>query len=164
MLNYRADNGGFTYWGHGEPDVALTAYALRFLIDAGDVISVDDDVVKEAREWLVKQQRPDGSWRHWNFNDREAQRPNVVLTAYITRVLARTDAEVSDPLKRALDFLGRESQRIDEPYLLASYALAATDAKDIGRAKPALEKLRTLAIEEGNTTYWTLETNTPFYG
>jgi hypothetical protein len=34
----------------------------------------------------------------------------------------------------------------------------------MGRAKPALEKLRTLALEEGNTTYWTLETNTPFYG
>ena len=44
--------------------MALTAYALQFLVDAGEVMSVDQDVVKEAREWLVKQQRPDGSWRH----------------------------------------------------------------------------------------------------
>ena len=63
LMNYRAENGGFTYWGDGEPDVALTAYALQFLVDAGEVMSVDQDVVKEAREWLVKQQRPDGSWR-----------------------------------------------------------------------------------------------------
>src|SRR4029078_940671 len=94
----------------------------------------------------------------------QPQGPSVVLTAYVTRVLARTDAEVSDPLKRALDFLGRESQRIDEPYLLASYVLAAIDTKDIRHAKPAVEKLRTLALEQGNTAYWSLETNTPFYG
>src|SRR6185369_13164963 len=68
----------------------------------------------------------------------------------------------SESLKRALNFLGSASQRIDEPYLLASYALAAAGAKDL--AKTPIEKLRSLALQEGNTTYWTLETNTPFYG
>ena len=34
LLNYRDESGGFTYWGQGEPDLALTAYALRFLSDA----------------------------------------------------------------------------------------------------------------------------------
>jgi len=160
LLNYRAENGGFTYWGYGDSDVALTAYALQFLVDAGDVTSVDQDVVKQAREWLVKQQRPDGGWRESRSDDGSS----VVLTAYITRVLARIDAEASDTLKRALDFLGRETQRVDEPYVLASYALVATDAKEIERAKPAVEKLRTLAREEGNSTYWTLETSTPFHG
>jgi uncharacterized protein YfaS (alpha-2-macroglobulin family) len=165
LLNYRAEDGGFTYWGQGEADVALTAYALQFLIDAGDVTTVDHDVVKSAREWLVKQQRPDGSWATPGWNNRDAPGgQSVLLTAYVSRVLARTDSEVSDSLKRALDFLGRESQRIDEPYLLASYAMAATDAKDIARAKPAIERLRTLGLQQGNTTYWALETNTPFYG
>jgi uncharacterized protein YfaS (alpha-2-macroglobulin family) len=159
LLNYRAENGGFTYWGDGDPDVALTAYALQFLVDAGDVIRVDQDVVRQAREWLVRQQRPDGGWRESRSDD-----SSVVLTAYVTRVLARIDAEASDPLKRALDFLGRETQRVDEPYVIASYALAAIDAKEIERAKPAVEKLRTLAHEEEDTTYWTLETTTPFHG
>jgi hypothetical protein len=45
---------------------------------------------------------------------------------------------------------------IDEPYLLASYALASSDAGD--------EKLVRLAHEEGDGVYWALETNTPFYG
>ncbi|HEX7332006.1 MAG TPA: alpha-2-macroglobulin family protein [Pyrinomonadaceae bacterium] len=164
LLNYRAENGGFTYWGHGEPDVALTAYALRFLIDAGELTSVDEDVVRQTREWLVKQQRPNGSWGHPYWNESQDQGPSVVLTAFIARVLARIDAEVSDPLKRALDFLGRESQRMDEPYLLASFALAAADAKDTARAQPAVEKLRALAQEEGSTTYWSLKSSTPFYG
>jgi len=77
LLNYRAENGGFTYWGYGEPDLALTAYALRFLVDAGDVTSVDQDVVKQARDWLVKQQRPDGSWRSPHWKEGDAPGPSV---------------------------------------------------------------------------------------
>jgi hypothetical protein len=164
LLNYRAENGGFTYWGEGVPDLALTAYALQFLADATEVTSVDQDVLENARDWLVEQQRPDGSWRRDNSNDRAATAADVLLSAYVTRVLARTDSKVSDSLKRALEFLGQASQQIDEPYLLASYALAAIEAKDIERAKPVVEKLRTLALAEGNTTYWALEANTPFHG
>lgn len=164
LLNYRAASGGFTYWGNGEPDVALTAYALLFLVDAGAVLTVDQDVLQETFEWLVKQQRPDGSWRPAYLSDRDPEGPSVVLTAYVARVLARMDMEASGSLKRALNFLGQASQAIDEPHLLASYALAAIDAKDVERAQPVIEKLRTLALEEGNTTYWTLEINTPFYG
>jgi hypothetical protein len=164
LLNYRAENGGFTYWGNGEPDLALTAYALQFLTDAAEVMSVDEDVLKEAREWLIKQQRPNGSYARTYSNNQETSGADVLLTAYVTRVLARTEPEVSGSVKRALDFLGRASQRIDEPYLLASYALAANEAKDSARTKPVIEKLRKLALEEENTTYWALETNTPFHG
>ncbi|HEY6660580.1 MAG TPA: hypothetical protein VI031_05550, partial [Pyrinomonadaceae bacterium] len=56
------------------------------------------------------------------------------------------------------------ANEIDEPYLLASYALAAIDAQDTARAKPVIDKLRSVAHAEGSTTFWSLETNTPFYG
>ncbi len=74
------------------------------------------------------------------------------------------DSEPSGALKRALDYLNLRSKDIDEPYLLASFALAAIDAGDTASAKPAIEKLRALARKESNGTYWVLETNTPFYG
>jgi len=164
LLNYRAENGGFTYWGTGDPDLALTAYALQFLTDASQVTSVDQDVLNEARNWLVQQQRSDGSWRRESSPDKAVTPRDVLLSAYVTRVLARTDAEVSKSVKLALEFLGRESQGINEPYLHASYALAAIDAKDIERAKPAVEKLRKLALAEADTTYWALEGSTPFHG
>jgi hypothetical protein len=63
LLRYRAPGGGFTYWGRGEPDLALTAYALRFLYDASDYIDVDEGVMADTRAWLVSRQREDGSWR-----------------------------------------------------------------------------------------------------
>ena len=181
LLNYRDQSGGFTYWGNGEPDTALTAYALRFLSEARELIPVDDDTIKAARAWLVKQQRADGSWPAHDYGDQlENKRRTALLTAYVARVLATTappakidgtstatqqpGKEVSPELKRALDYLSLRTEEIDEPYLIASYALAAIAVNDAGRTQKAIAKLRTLAHEENGANYWSLETNTPFYG
>jgi hypothetical protein len=182
LLNYRDSSGGFTYWGRGEPDLALTAYALRFLSEARELIAVDDDVIKEARAWLIKQQRPGGSWPAYDYGDKvENKRRTALVTAYVARVLAMTAASirvdgtagtkpnpaktVAPELKRALTYLAARVEEIDEPYLIASYALAALDADDDpGRAQKAIDKLRLRAHEENGASYWSLETNTPFYG
>jgi hypothetical protein len=105
-----------------------------------------------------------------------------LLTAYVARVLAMTElkdgsqssakpgastpnpTESSLVLKRALDRLALQAEEIDEPYLLASYALAALDAGESERAEKAIYKLRSLAHEENGASFWSLETNTPFYG
>ncbi len=181
LLNYRDESGGFTYWGRGEPDIALTAYAIRFLNDARELIAVDDDTITTARAWLVKQQRGDGSWAAHDYGDKvENKRRTALLTAYVARVLAITEprnpaataksdntakpTETSLALKRALDCLSLRTEEIDEPYLIASYALSALEVNDAGRARKAIAKLRPLAHEENGSSYWSLETNTPFYG
>ncbi|HEY8184729.1 MAG TPA: MG2 domain-containing protein [Pyrinomonadaceae bacterium] len=182
LLNYRTEDGGFSYWGRGEADLALTAYALRFLHDAKEFIPVDDEVIKGAREWLFKRQLVDGSWpdSHSYAQEPENQRRTALLTAFVARVLAMTESSVarddsaatkqevshsvSMELKRALSYLSTRIEAIDEPYLIASYALAATEAGDKEGATRAAAKLRTLAHNEGDTSYWALETNTPFYG
>lgn len=183
LLNYRTAAGGFSYWGGREDaDLALTAYALRFLNDAKEFIAVDEDVMSKAREWLISQQRADGGWlaRYYSQGD---DRPSLLLTAYIARVLAATDAQAAgaenkdtgiapapakpappSSLQRALAYLSSRIDEADEPYLIASYALAAHDAGETANAARAVARLRTLAHEENNASYWALETNTPFYG
>ena len=180
LLNYREESGGFTYWGHGDPDLALTAYALRFLSEAQGIIDVDDNVISQARAWLIEQQRADGSWPANNYGEKgEDKRRTALLTAYIARVLGMTAASatndtdesnlkpgsiVTQELRRALEYLGRRVDEIDEPYLIASYMLAALEVGDTTQAGKQLPKLRELAREERGGTYWSLETNTPFYG
>ena len=196
LLSYRAPAGGFTYWGRGDADLALTAYAVRFLEDARELMPVDEDVLERARAWLVAQQQTDGSWLADMSDKQHASRRTLMLTAYIARVLARhrvagasdsdtiqapratppptpntaapTDAArapLPSALTRALAFLARHLDDADEPYFIASYALAASDA---GTSSPTLAKslarLRALAKEEAGGAYWALETNTPFYG
>jgi A-macroglobulin TED domain/Alpha-2-macroglobulin family/Carboxypeptidase regulatory-like domain/MG2 domain/A-macroglobulin receptor binding domain/Macroglobulin domain MG3/Alpha-2-macroglobulin bait region domain len=202
LLEYRAPGGGFTYWGKGEPDLALTAYALRFLTDVSRVTDVDaEDVIKETRGWLVHRQREDGSWPaldHWD--GKEDPRQTALTTAFIARSLAATrgtqdrkdaqtqavsqtqdasrkqdasptravsqkqEVETLPTLPRALRYLAARAAEIDEPYLIASYALAASDAGDAEGEALAARRLAALAHEEGDGTYWALETNTPFYG
>jgi hypothetical protein len=170
LLNYSESEGGFSYWGRGEPDVAVTAYALRFLMEASDVIAVDQHVIDDARAWLLKKQQADGSWKaHEYWSGTDIKRRSALLTAYVTRVLAMTadrrpSDDVSAALKRAFGFLKLQAAEIDEPYLLASYALAALEVKDTTTAGKIVEKLRAQTHSEGTTAYWSLETNTPFYG
>jgi hypothetical protein len=182
LLNYRTEEGGFSYWGRGEADLALTAYALRFLHDAAEFVPVDGEVVKEARQWLIKQQRADGSWPAYDYYSErsENQRRTALLTAFVARVLGMTEPSVkrvgtvaaqqqtantpSTELQRALSYLSTKIEAMDEPYLIASYALAAIEAGDKQGAERAAVKLRTVAHKEGDTTYWALNTNTPFYG
>lgn len=166
LLNYQAPNGGFTYWGHGDPDPALTAYAVHFLIEARGFVNVDPDLITNARAWLLKTQNANGSWSANYYRGLQDEGRSALLTAYIVRVLAhdRTEANEAAAIERALGYVADQAGRIDEPYLLASYALAAQDVGDIAHASKAGARLASMAHTEGTTAYWNLETNTPFYG
>ncbi len=173
LLGYRGESGGFSYWGRGEADLALTAYALRFLNDASEFIEVDKDVIKGAREWIIKQQQKDGSWPAPSRTVGKDSRQTAMVTSFIARVLAASKTATDDTshqterqaaLKRALDYLARPVAEVDEPYLIASYAIAAADAGEQARAESALARLRALARNDAGMIYWALESNTPFYG
>lgn len=155
LLGYKAVGGGFNYWGRGESDLALTVYALRFLSEAKEFIAVDENLLNETRNFLIKQQRPNGSWRD-----------EVRITAYTARILAKIgrDEKSEIALKSALAFLQIENAKIDEPYNLANFALALFDA---GREIEALQiaaRLETMAKTEADGVFWNLEINTPFNG
>ena len=183
LLSYRTGDGGISYWGAGAADLALTAYAVRFLGDASEFVEVDESVLDGARRWLVSRQQPDGSWPALDGNDKLSARRTALLTAYVARVLAeraaregaapptgaqsptaKTDAAAA-ALPRALKYLAARSAEIDEPYLIAAYLLAAIDGGGTrAEIERAAARLSSLAREEAGGAYWALETNTPFYG
>jgi len=168
LLRYQDASGGFTYWGHSDPDLALTAYALEFLKHAGRFIEVDSTVMQRAENWVLALQGKDGSWRGYrDSSDKGA----ILETAYIAETLALIEDEKSeapDPVKgsllRALGFLAAHRDLIDEPYVMASYALAAKSAGDKNAWAELLDQLRRNVHHEDGAVYWALERNTPFYG
>jgi hypothetical protein len=187
LLNYRAEGGGFSYWGGAESaNFALTAYALRFLNDAREHIQVDETVINEARDFLIKQQLPDGSWAAIDSHYASTQltpRQNLILTSYIARVISGVEAKsvgqrnaqpatgqkpslAALALKHALNYLARHMDEAnDEPYMLASYALAAMDAGETAGARRALTKLLATAhADNDGTISWTSQSSTPFHG
>jgi hypothetical protein len=174
LLGYQVAGGGFSYWGgKSESDLALTAYALRFLNDAKDFIEIDETVIKNAQNYLIKQQRADGSFtKKYSWETSEDLRRTRQLTSYVTRILAMTKTEARTSVKadlqavldKALAYLKSRNAEIDEPYALALFGLASLDAGNAEDARSAAEKLTQMALSEGDKVYWNLETNTPFYG
>jgi A-macroglobulin TED domain/A-macroglobulin receptor binding domain len=166
LLNYREPTGGFSYWGHGSSDVALTAYAVRFLSDASGFIEVDPEIIQDAEKWLVGQQNKEGSWQPRYGEDDHS------LTAYVTATLAESQNHLSEPLKksvhdavtRALAHLADPHRRLSDPYALAEFAIALKLNGEEQRASAVATNLSNLATPEHGGMYWALERNTPFYG
>ncbi len=172
LTGYQAANGGFTYWGGKDtPDIALTAYALRFLADAAPYIVVDPEIAGRAEAWLVTQQLPDGSWvKQGRYAvDRDQ---SLMLTTYIVRSIAMRHAmqgstvspAAQAAMEKAFTYLRARNAEIDDPYSLALLGLAMMDGGDRVSAQAIASRLEKIAIGEGSEAYWKLETNTPFYG
>ncbi len=177
LLSYRGDHGGFSYWGKGDADLALTAYALRFLNDASKFVDIDDSIVSEQLKWILGKAEGDGRWIALDWNRKEDSHRSLILTAYIARTISDLDFHetasnsneqlekaTSVALKLALEYLGPKVAETDEPYLTASYALALPNDEANSRLTASLDHLRKLERHEADSSYWMLETNTPFFG
>jgi hypothetical protein len=172
LVGYQTASGGFSYWGgKEEADIALTAYALRFLADARGFITIDEQVFAKAQTWLIAQQRADGGFtKKYYWETAEDAARTKIFTSYVAKTLAAIAAETSAAnaqraaLEKSLAYLKTQNARIDEPYALALFGLALLDAGKTAEAAAIAETLTRMAIPEQNAVYWKLETNTPFYG
>jgi hypothetical protein len=172
LLGYREPGGGISYWGKGDPYVPLTAYALRFLVDASEFVDVDPEVISSIRRWLLQQVSPQGAWMgKYATGTQMDQWIARYYTSYIVQVLAR-DLQHRDPkatdieaerqaIHKGLDYLSTSSFDSD-PYSYALFALAKLAMKD--DASPEIAKLLELQHAEDNTVYWDAQHNTLFYG
>lgn len=146
LLNYQDADGAFSYWGRqDQPDAALTAYALQFLLDAKEMISVDEDRLERVSKWLANHPAGDSSVR--------ALRLRSLLLGGNSR-----------DLDEDLGKMAREAARWNDPYAVAQLALAAMSAGKSELAKDAIADLRKSARDEQGTAYWDLPANTPFHG
>ena len=147
LLGYQAEEGGFTYWGHGEPDAALTTYALSFLRDAKEFIEVDDERPARAVDWLRRQDVKEGGAK-----------------ALQVRALAQAEGKSTVDLDRKLGEMARRAAEFDDPYATAAFVLAAIDAGKPELARRAVEDLDATAQDEQGAAYWSRKSNTPFHG
>jgi hypothetical protein len=172
LLSYRESDGGFSYWGKGGSDLAVTGHVLRTLIDSKTYVEVDQKLIEGARDFIIKQQQPDGSWQSISWRDNKPK-PDATLTAYLARVLATTNLSdgstgsktATASVEKALHFLEERLDEWKESYLVANYALAAIATRRSDFQEKARQQLLSIAHEEGSATYWNVELNpTPFYG
>ncbi len=172
LLGYREPGGGFSYWGHGDPNIPLSAYALRFLNEASEFVSVDPDIPNQTRAWLLSKLSPEGVWQGTDYQGKVSDWLTGYYTSYVTRALAQdlqhptTDQKVLDSernaVRRALEFLSSHSINDDDPYRFALIVQAKLAIHEDPSRE--LDALLASTHPEGDHSYWAAEHNTVFYG
>ena len=128
---------------------------LKSFAQADGLIYVDEQVMREARDWIRRHQRADGSFEPVGFLHHQellgGLQGNTALTAYVA--VALLEAGDMDASASALSFLESQLYEIDDAYTMsiAAYALALGGSS---RAVDAHERLLGMGTGKGDGLYW----------
>jgi hypothetical protein len=175
LKDYFDTSGGLTYWGgrDHDPDPALTAYGIEFLSEASAYIPVDRSEINGAIDWLIKNQKADGSWAP-RYGNTDAE-----LNLYIAEVLAQTlpsstsgqasPSELRDRVNRAVAgataWAASSAAAVHDAYANALRLRLAEMRPGDGLAVSCLRaELASTAAHDHAGAHWTPAGFSPFYG
>ena len=101
QLTYRHNDGSFSAFGESDPEGSLwlTAFVLKSFAQAEDLIYIDSDILDEARDWIISNQKSDGSFEPVGFIHHQDMMGGIsgetALTAYVAIALMEAGESVS---------------------------------------------------------------------
>ena len=173
LLSFEVAGGGFDWFGHPPANRTLTAYGLLEFADMAKVHPFDPAVIQRTRQWLLAQQRADGSWdaeSHALHDDptRRGDSDRLSTTAYVAWAVFAGDP-AGLPSRRTLDYLrSHRPESITSPYVLALVAQAITVLNHSpAAAAEYLDRLDSLkrTSGDGKLAWWEMDPGdqTQFY-
>ena len=166
LLTFEVPGGGFSLFGNPPAEIFLTAYGLMEFTDMAKVYPVDEALIERTAQWLLSQQRPDGTWADQGYSEHWQIDSKVPATAYIAWALIEAGyadtPEVGLAISTVREFAlspspsqGEGGGEGEDAYSLAlvANALAAYDADD-SMTRAAVDRLYEMRVEEGDTVYW----------
>jgi CD109 antigen len=157
QLTFRRRDGSFSAFGESDKEgsLFLTAFVLRCFSQAKDLIYIDDDILREATDWITTHQNRDGSFESVGFVHHQEMTGGLngktSLTAYVA--IGLMEAGERSASGRAVRYLEEQRDKIDDAYTMAitAYALALAGSELKGHAH---EKLMALAEVDENGLHW----------
>jgi len=166
LLTFEVPGGGFSLFGNPPAEVFLTAYGLMEFTDMSRVYPVDEALIQRTAQWLLSQQRPDGTWLDQGYSEHWQIAAEVPATAYITWSLIEAGYTDTPEVGRAIAYIrefalspspsqGEGQGEGEDAYSLAlvANALAAYDPDD-SMTRAAVDRLYEMRVEDGDTVYW----------
>jgi hypothetical protein len=167
---FRTRDGGIAYWTteRWRADVAVTAYALDFLLEASDFTSVASEDLSSLAAWL------EGHRKEWLPDTGDAASPKFRMLSVAGVALRSLAAAQKRGLKVQPDVfedaywhLAAQPGAAYEAYMLANLIPAALDSTDDAAAEflpDAVSRLLALGHAERGGLYWDDGGSSPFYG
>lgn len=158
-LTFRHSDGAFSAFGESDPEGSLwlTAFVLSQFSGARDVTTIDENILRDAAEWIGSHQKEDGSWESVGFVIHQDMMGGVsgtyALTAYVTLALDEYGYATPEVMNGALAYLEDNLDAQDDPYTLAVGTLAL-EKLESERADEARVRLLVMAKEDENGMYW----------
>jgi CD109 antigen len=158
-LTFRHSDGSFSAFGESDAQGSLwlTAFVLSQFSGARDVTTIDENVLRDAAEWIGSHQKEDGSWEAVGFVVHQDMMGGLsgtyALTAYVTLALDEYGYATPEVMEGAQSYLEANLDSQDDPYALAVATLALQKLES-ERADEALAKLLDLAEEDEDGMYW----------
>jgi uncharacterized protein YfaS (alpha-2-macroglobulin family) len=162
LLTFEVPGGGFSWFGQAPANKILTAYGLMEFNDMSKVSDVDPRLIERTRDWLARQQQPNGSWKPDTsfINEGATNRYNsdvLRITAYIAWSLVNTGYQ-GPAVEKAENFIDSNSTSKPDTYTLAIIANFAADyGKDRDFTRRSMQALVDARTEKDDQVSWTVE-------
>jgi hypothetical protein len=162
LLTFEVPDGGFSWFGQAPANKILTAYGLMEFNDMSKVSDVDPKLIERTRDWLARQQQPDGSWKPDTsfINEGATNHYNsdvLRITAYIAWSLVNTGYQ-GPTIEKAKQFIESKSTSKPDAYTLAIIANFAADyGKDRDFTRRSMQALLDVRTESDDQVSWTVE-------
>jgi CD109 antigen len=156
-LTYRRSDGSFSAFGDRDEEGSLwlTAFVLKVFSQAKGLMFIDDDVLKEATDWIISHQNADGSFESVGFVIHKEMigglEGKTALTAYTA--IALLEAGEPSSSAKAVGYLESRLDDITDAYTMAmvAYALELADSTE---KDEACNNLMGFAQEDEDGLYW----------
>ena len=156
-LTYRRGDGSFSAFGDNDAQGSLwlTAFVLKTFAQADGLIYIDQRVLEDAADWIVRHQNGDGSFEPVGFlHHREllgGLHGKNALTAYVA--VALLEAGQHSAATKAVRYLEGQIVGIEDDYGMAisTYALELADSPSAGAA---YDRLMGMALVDDDGLHW----------
>ncbi|RNA23969.1 CD109 antigen-like protein [Brachionus plicatilis] len=151
-LKYARKDGSFSAFGESDPSGSswLTAFVLKSFCQANQFVNIDQNVISKAAEWIIAQQRTDGSFNEpGRVIHKEMQGgvdSNQTISAYITISLLESNLEskpILKSIKKSVKYLEKSINLVKKnsySMSLISYALNLAKSKRASRSAKLVGK------------------------
>lgn len=165
LLTYevKGEKGGYSLYGHSPAELVLTSYGLMEFKEISEVYEVEEKVIENMKNYILKNQKVDGSFDIKRSSYGIVNSSNeLALNAYITWTLSEVFPE-EEKLEKSVEYLENKLDEVEDNYTLALMANVFANTKS-KKTNIVINKLIKNIQNANNGTSYLTSNVTDYYG